>query len=169
MGIKSIAMKIILYIALILLSAFNASSQSKYSIKEFNLSIQFSQVRKFDLYNGICYLYKSHHDFIKINFKLSRREKRTICNQYYSLGLDSLKNEKEYIDSCFYVPKNHTTLNFKIENKNKMIKIDKNCDNFNQSDSSSARQVQKYILIVEKILQSKKEIRNAPKGNSLIM
>ena len=69
----------------------------------------------------------------------------------------------------FINQKRYNTLHFNIKGVSQVIKIDPNCDEFEPMDRLSAKNVQKYITLIKKIMQSKKEILSAPKSNIINM
>ena len=161
-------MKGIIIIIFLLQVCTWASSQTNSQPCLFDLSIEFSKIRKCDFCEGVYCIY-SDGAFVSIPFNLSKRDKKKLYKNYYRLGLQKLEKDKFYDDSCIYQPKSYNTLRFNIKGKSQVIKIDPNCDRFDDKDRFSAKNVQKYIAILKEIMQSKKEIRDAPKSNIIIM
>ncbi len=145
-----------------------ASSQTKSQQCLFDLSIEFSKICKCDFCQGVYCIY-SDGAFVSIPFNLSKRDKKRLYKNYYKLGLQKLEKDKFYYDSCIYQPKSYNILHFNIKGESQVIKIDPYCDKFDPEDRLSAKEVQKYIALIRKIMHSKKEILSAPKINIINM
>ena len=161
-------MKGIIIILFLLQVCTWASSQTNSQQCLFDLSIEFSKIRKCDFCQGVYCIY-SDGAFVSIPFNLSKRDQKRLYKNYYRLGLQNLEKDKFYYDSCIYQPKSYNTLHFNIKGESQVIKIDPNCDEFEPLDRLSAKNVQKYITLIKKIMHSKKEILNAPKSNIINM
>ncbi len=95
----------------------------------------------------------------------------SIIDKYYDLMIYELEDinritKNIYIkDECKTMPKLFTILQIRSKDINQEIQIDQDCNDFYLSNFKTAKKVKSFINFIEGIIQSKPEIKNAPKSH----
>jgi len=100
-----------------------------------------------------------------IKFKLTAEEKKEISEKYYELGLDELPQNLEVKDNCDIMPKLFTSISIIKKDKLRTIKIDRGCDDFKFYNKKKALKIKEFLDFLLNILNSRNEIKNAPKSD----
>ena len=136
--------------------------------KDLQLVIEYALSNKVDLTQGIYTVFFMDKKPLEVKFKLSTAEKAQIIDKYYSLSIDKLNEVDEttgtvYIeDECMIMPKFYTYLTVKRNGVTQRIQIDEGCDEHRADKSDSAERVKQFLRYVDKIIQAKPEVKNAP-------
>ena len=137
--------------------------------------IEYAHSYKYDLKKEILTVTNISKPSVEIPFKLSKEERAGIVGKYYKLSIDNIIDiDKEmgkiYIeDECKLMPKLYTVLHIKSQYHFQQIQIDTDCDNFYFSNYKKAARVKKFIKYVYEILNSKEEIKHAPKSDMIYL
>lgn len=146
-------------------------SSEKKNDNSIQIVIQCAKSYKYDLRNRVYTVFFLSRPPFDIKFDLTTPENNSIIKMYYDLNLYELKNINQitkniYIkDGCATMPKLFTILQVKSAEQNQEIQIDQDCNDFYFSNFQTARKVKFFIKFIEDIIQSKPEIKNAPKSD----
>jgi hypothetical protein len=133
--------------------------------KGIEIVIEIVQSYKIDLKAEIYTVYFLTKEPLEIKFQLTEEERREIIDLFDSLKYNR-KVDWEYIgDSCWDAPKLYTIVSIKPEEKIHKVYIDIGCGAYYHNDEQMAIQYKRLILLIRKILKSKKEIKEAPKSD----
>jgi hypothetical protein len=136
--------------------------------KNVHLVIEYALSNKVDLMKGIYTVFFMGKPPVDIIFELTPAEKDQIIKQYYSLSIDKLNEVDEitgivYIeDECMIMPTTYTYLIVRKDSITQRIQIDEGCDNYRSGNSDKAKRVKEFLQYVDKIIQSKPEVKNSP-------
>ena len=139
--------------------------------KNLEIIIEYAQSYKYDLTRSVYTVFYLDKPTTEIKFSLSNEEKNKIIEKYYDLRIHKISGiDKEmgtiYIqDRCWIMPKLYTILHVKAKNRLQDIQIDESCDDFHWRNSNRAKRINKFLQLIDEILQSKPEIKNAPKSD----
>lgn len=145
----------------------NACSSGKIKEDKLEIEIDIPASYNYNLNKQVYRVFFLSKPPLEINFSLTNDEWNEIIKKYYELELDEFKGETTIEDECQIMPKFYTILNVKRVSGLQQIKIDEDCVNFYISNYVRANKVKKFLKFVFAILQSKKEIKNAPKSDIL--
>ena len=143
--------------------------QAKDNDLDIKIVIIEDQSCKYDLGKGIYTVFFMDKKPTEIAFKLSDVEKNEIVNSYYDLTINKINEETDIEANCLFDPQFHTILQVKTKTKSQNIRINESCDAFASADINKAEAVQKFLNIIMKILNSKAEIKNAPRSSVMYM
>lgn len=154
-------------------SKFNPdSNKQKTAIdKNFHLVIEYAQSSKVDVTKGVYTVFFVDRPPLNIKFLLSASERKQIIDKYYSLSIDELNDIDEmtgtvYIeDKCMIMPKTYTYVTVRRDSTIQKIQIYEECDDYSFNMSNKAKRVKAFLQYVDKIIQSKSEVKNAPRSN----
>lgn len=96
-----------------------------------------------------------------VNFEISNKELNEIKEEYYSLNINSIKSTN-FTSKCQVTQSGVVVLKIEENLTYKQIKIDISC---NESLSSDAYRVNRFIKSLDKIIKSKKKVQEAPFSN----
>ncbi len=165
-------MKLLLFLVLL-----NITSCSEKNLKYDNIDliIEESQSYEYDLKKEMVTIFYMSKPKLEIKFQLSEKEKESITQSYYDLKIHKIKkidNESGNIyikDECEIMPKMYTIIKIKTAYTFQEIKIDESCDDFYLSNFNEAKRIKKFTKFVMSILQSKSEIKKAPKSDIMYL
>lgn len=164
-------MKEIVFISVITL----LSCSSKVKDTNIEIIINDNQSYKYDLKNNVYTIYYMNKAATEIKFNLSKEEKHTIINSYYTLKIDKITDINKitgniYIDDkCTTMPKSFTKLHIKTNYSLQEIQIDEDCNDFYLSNYLKAKRIKRFLKVIRNILQSKPQIKNAPVSDIMYM
>ena len=107
-----------------------------------------------------------HNNASVIKFMLSEKEKSEIIQLYYSLNIDKVPGKMEVDASGNTTPLIPTILYVNKVGSTQEIKIWRSFDD-NGTRSVGAGEVSKFINLIENIVRSKPEVKNAPQSTVL--
>jgi hypothetical protein len=136
-------------------------------ITQLRIKIRIGESIEYDFGNNTYSVFFLSKEPVIVKFSLSDKERECILISFHRLGINNIDHDIAYVDKCDIHPKIFTTL--KVFNKREHeIKINPDCENFEKVSSAvSARRVVEFLEIVEKIMQSKQEIIQAPLSDIL--
>lgn len=134
-----------------------------------NLIIEVGQSYKFDMANGIYTVFFSNKPKVEIRFFLTEKEKQEITWQYYSCGIDDIKDDLEISDECNNMPKIYTTLLIQNSGGSVKFRIDEECNDFYFSNYRKAKKIKSFLVAFRKITNQKMEVKNAPKSDIMYL
>lgn len=134
------------------------------SVRDKNIEIVIYEydAYKYDLKERTFTVFNNSKPDQVIKFSLSSQERDEIMDSYYKLELNKMTGTTVIDDECFTAPNFPTTIAVKSRAGNQKIEIDSNCDNFFISNFRRADKVKVFLKVIDQILKSKPEIKNAP-------
>lgn len=156
-----------------LISSLIACSNESTRDRNLNIVISDYDAYQFDLTKMKLTIFNDSKPSQIVKFNLSTKEKNEIIKSYYKFGLNEMNEINQLTgttlveDECFIAPKFTTTIAVKSGEINQKIEIDRNCDNFYISNFHRAKRVKAFLKVVDEILNSKPEIKNAPRTDKI--
>ncbi|MDP4262232.1 MAG: hypothetical protein Q8941_06845 [Bacteroidota bacterium] len=152
-------MKAMLLVYVLLISCNSARVKKDTKL---NISINIGQSYTIDLSKKIYTVFFLSRSPLHVKFNLTGDEAEKIKDMYFSLKLYDIGNV-ELKDTCLNNPKIYTYVNVKSNSIDQQIKIDESCRGF--KDNYGAYRVNKFIQLVQEIIKSKEEIKDAPSSD----
>lgn len=143
---------------------------SKNQLKDENLAIviQIAQSYNYDLQQETYTVFNMKSD-TTIHFHLTIEEKKQIIERYYSLHLEELQGKQEIEDNCLIMPKLYTTLKVKSKVQKQEIVIDENCADYKGLFNTQGKRIAAFLQYVSNLLETKAEIKNAPRSDIMYL
>ncbi len=129
------------------------------------LKMEIGNSYKYDILKELYVIYYINKPPTEIKFKLSDMEKKSINKKYYELNLDKLPEKLTIENNCNIMPKVFNVLNIKRDQLMQQIRIDRSCNDYSLFKKGKAKRINDFIDFIKNILNSKPEIKNAPKSN----
>lgn len=158
----------------IMLVSFLSCSPEQGKDRNIGFTIKYAQSYIYDLNNCILTVFR-HGGSTEIKFKLLSGERKAIIDKYYELEIDKINGVNRemkniYIDDkCMLMPKLYTFLKVKTKDSFQEIQIDEECNEFYYSNEYNAKKIKRFLKFTIYILESKPEIKYAPKSDSIYM
>ena len=137
----------------------------KEKIQITEITIESAQSYKYDLKNEIYTVYFFSKEPVEVKFSLSKEEKEEVFEKCHSLELNSDTEEINFDGNCVNSPTLYETLLIRSAESSQKIKISANCDYSNTPYSYKVGRVMEFIKLVTDLVESKPEVKAAPKSD----
>lgn len=154
-------MKIIFFITVF----FSSCSTHSGKFKHIELVIEDAKSYKYDFKRETYTIFFIDKPPIEIKFKLSDEERIGINEKYYELHLDRFSEKISIEGNCNIMPQIYTTVSIIRDSAVQEIRIETGCNDFSIFKKGKAKDINNFLKYIFEILNSKTEIKNAPKSN----